>query len=668
MFPNRWCPGLLRRIIQIVSRSCLNPSHTGRARERFLRFMGRTASLALFWVFLFGNGAATAQECLQCHATPDLNPQRSGLTISPRDFDNSVHGPLGCAGCHTDVSEYPHGPVEVPQCQTCHPDEADEFASSIHGGTNTAGRTAARCQDCHGPTHAILPSSDLNSPASRQKLPETCNGCHGNATLMREFGLPLLRPLETYSMSVHARALAEGKMAANCADCHGTHAIYPGTDARSSVFRFQVPNTCGRCHEEVKRVYEESVHGQALAHGVTGAAVCTDCHGEHAILSPSDKTSPVYAANVSAEACARCHGDARLNAKYNLPADQVRSYQESYHGLAARAGSLRVANCASCHGVHNILSSSDPRSTIAPQNLSKTCGQCHPGAGTRLAIGPVHILPEAPTSRAVYWIRWFYLILIPVVVGFLFLHNLLDFARKTREKYLAQQSLPQFPRMNRNERWQHFFLLTSFALLVVSGFALKFPESFWARPLVIWEGQWPVRALVHRVAGLVLMGAAILHLGYLAVNPEARRRWLNFLPRKTDWAEFRQQLAFNLGQRSVRPLLSEFSYIEKVEYWAVVWGTALMAVTGLVLWNNNLTLRYLTKWFLDVGTVIHYYEAILATLAICVWHFYSVIFDPDRYPMEWTWITGKTDAEQWRKHRQTSPPDQPPPEDKPESE
>jgi thiosulfate reductase cytochrome b subunit len=340
-----------------------------------------------------------------------------------------------------------------------------------------------------------------------------------------------------------------------------------------------------------------------------------------------------------------------LNARYSLPADRVRSYQESYHGLAARAGSLRAANCASCHGVHNILPSSDPRSMVAPGNLGATCGQCHPGAGTRFAIGPVHTLPDASSSRAVYWIRWFYLILIPATVGFMVLHNLLDFIRKARLKFLAERARAQAPRMTVNERWQHGLLLVSFFALVWTGFALRYSESFWAQPLVVWEARWPLRAWVHRGAAIVLLAAAALHLLYLATNPEARRRWRHFLPRTTDWIEFRERLLFNLGLRQERPRLSDMSYVEKIEYWAVVWGTALMAITGLVLWSNDFTLRHLTKWFLDVAGVIHYYEAILATLAIVVWHFYSVLLDPDQYPMEWTWITGTTDAEHWAARR-----------------
>ena len=582
----------------------------------------------------------------------ELDAQRPELTIPVQDYEQGVHASLGCSGCHSNVGEFPHEPVTPPQCSICHSEQSAEFDPSVHGQSLQSGRVgAARCQDCHGPTHAIRSASDPVSPASHQRLAETCGSCHGNATLMRQFQLPLFQPFESYSHSVHAKALAEGKNAANCADCHGAHAIFRATDNRSKVFRFQISETCGACHEGIYGAYQQSVHGQAIARGITGAAVCSDCHGEHAILSSSERDSPVYMANVSQQACSRCHADERLNERYNLPADRVRSYQQSYHGLAARAGSLRVANCASCHGVHNILPSSDPRSSIAPANLGATCGQCHPGAGTRFEIGPVHTLPESPAAGAIYWIRWFYLILIPLVLGAMFLHNLADFIQKARQRFAAQQNKPQLLRMTRNERWQHVLLLTSFFVLVISGFALKFPESFWARPFVVWEGQWPVRAWLHRLAGIVMIGAAALHLFYLWNNRDARRRWRLFLPRRTDWNEFWQRLGFNLGLRPSRPLLSEMSYVEKAEYWSVVWGTALMVVTGLVLWNNNLTLRYLSKWLLDVATVIHYYEAILATLAIAVWHFYSVIFDPDHYPMHWTWISGKTDAQHWQETR-----------------
>jgi cytochrome b subunit of formate dehydrogenase len=106
--------------------------------------------------------------------------------------------------------------------------------------------------------------------------------------------------------------------------------------------------------------------------------------------------------------------------------------------------------------------------------------------------------------------------------------------------------------------------------------------------------------------------------------------------------EAAQQFAYNLGLRKQAPRLPAYSYIEKAEYWAVVWGGIVMGVTGVALWANNLTLAWLPKEWLDCATALHYYEAVLACLAIVVWHFYLVIFDPEVYPIDTTWLTGRT--------------------------
>ena len=107
---------------------------------------------------------------------------------------------------------------------------------------------------------------------------------------------------------------------------------------------------------------------------VSDAPVCTDCHGEHLILAPKQAGSLVNASRVSTVTCGRCHGEERLAVRYNLPTDVVPSYADSYHGLASREGSQTVANCASCHGVHNIFPPSDPRSTVNPANLPRPAG------------------------------------------------------------------------------------------------------------------------------------------------------------------------------------------------------------------------------------------------------------------------------------------------------
>jgi hypothetical protein len=108
----------------------------------------------------------------------------------------------------------------------------------------------------------------------------------------------------------------------------------------------------------------------------------------------------------------------------------------------------------------------------------------------------------------------------------------------------------------------------------------------------------------------------------------------HMLPRLRDLRDLQDMLAYNLGLYSQRPFLGEFSYVEKLEYFAYIWGTIAMAVSGFILWFNTLALRYFPKWVLDASAALHYYEAILATFAILIWHMYSVIFDPDVYPMD----------------------------------
>jgi cytochrome b subunit of formate dehydrogenase len=105
-----------------------------------------------------------------------------------------------------------------------------------------------------------------------------------------------------------------------------------------------------------------------------------------------------------------------------------------------------------------------------------------------------------------------------------------------------------------------------------------------------------------------------------------------------------QMVRYYLGLRSDPPHQGEFNYAEKFEYWAFMWGMVLMTVTGLLLWFENWSLQYLPKISTDIATTIHFYEAVLATLAIVFWHFYWVIFDPDVYPMDAAWWHGRSPA------------------------
>jgi len=585
-------------------------------------------------VSLQANDPEQENPCLDCHET-DL----------PR-FEATVHGTTQCLDCHVGADERRHRRgLDPVNCGECHTEVLEVQAVSVHGSEGvrrTSGMDLPSCSSCHGDIHTMVPVTDPSSPMNERRQGETCGTCHGSGQPAPE-GVRTIRPIEAYTASVHAAEVALGRHGASCSDCHTAHSPLMVDNPASSIHRQNVPETCGACHTEITAQFEDSIHGLAAASGVLGSPVCTDCHGEHRILGVAAEGSPVSATNIPIRVCGPCHSDVRLGEKYGLDADQVPSYENSFHGLAARGGVIEVANCASCHGVHNILPSSDPASFIHQDNLAATCGKCHVGAGARFSIAPVHTGTDETPNIVAHWIRVIYIPLIWITVLGMFLHNLLDLIRKTKEPAPRLRKAPEqssiMERMSRPFRIAHGLAAASFIVLVYTGFALKYPESWWAGMLQVPDGE--PRGVVHRIAAVGLIGACFFHFAHLAVSARARSQMAAFLPKKADFTEFAHRLGYNLGRRSSPPVPTRVGYVEKVEYWAALWGTLVTAVTGLVLWFENFTLTWLPGWVPEAATVLHFLEAILATLAILVWHFYFVIFDPAVYPMDMTWLTGK---------------------------
>jgi len=146
----------------------------------------------------------------------------------------------------------------------------------------------------------------------------------------------------------------------------------------------------------------------------------------------------------------------------------------------------------------------------------------------------------------------------------------------------------------------------------------------------------------------VMMAIGAYHLAYMVFTREGRKGLRDFWFRFSDIPGAVGTIGYYLGVKKTKPQFARFSYAEKVEYWAGMWGTVVMALTGLMIWYSVEVARWIPRWWIDVATTVHYYEAILATLAILVWHFYHVIFDPDVYPMNWAWFDGKMPEEQYK--------------------
>lgn len=615
----------------------------------------------LFVVLLLAATATAAQmtndDCLGCHgdatATKDLGGGKTrSVHVDPKAFGDSIHGSLGCTDCHADVSDYPHEPVpQSVDCGNCHTDAVEQWKNSRHARAFMAGnRNAAGCLSCHGRNaHAIVAKSDPKSPVAHQNVPKTCAACHAQKLVMERSHLRT-QMVFSYQQSVHGKAVAGGNMkAAVCIDCHNAHEILGANDQKSPIFKFNVPATCGKCHSDVTGIFKTSVHGQALAHGNDKAPVCTDCHGIHLIKPHIDPTSSVAAQNIARTTCGQCHGNVQMAKELGISGSRVQSYEESYHGLATRLGSSEAANCASCHGVHNILPASDPKSTIHKNNLAETCGKCHPGAGAKFIQGRVH-LEEIPVDQQTFgdkvikWISWIYIPLIVVTLGLMALHNIIIWVRKARRA--RKDPTRTVTRMNARQRRQHFLLLTSFFALVITGFALAWPDSAFAT-ITVNEG---IRRVIHRVAAVVMLLVGAYHVWYMTFTKEGRQGLKDFWFRFKDAGDVVAVMKYYLGLSKQHPKMGRFTYAEKAEYWALIWGTLVMGVTGLMLWFEIQVSNWfrLPRWWVDVALLIHYYEAILATLAIVIWHLYAVIFDPDVYPINWAWYDGKMREDQFR--------------------
>ncbi len=391
------------------------------------------AIMALF--FLAGISSATTDEdCLACHGDQGLKSEKGVSVFVDKDkVANSIHGQAGlsCVGCHADlkiVRDFPHAaPLKSVDCGGCHADSAKRLGESVHGRPQAQpGQKSVSCKDCHG-THEIRARDDLDSMVFPLNLPKTCEQCHlGQVKTKR--GPEFVRQ---YDKSVHFIALSRAGLtvSADCSSCHGSHSIKSAEDHSSQVTRKNIIRTCGRCHVGVERDYLEGVHGKDYVKGIKDVPVCTDCHNEHDIRSPQDINSLVYATKV-ASVCSRCHDNETLARQYGLLTSRLKTYSNSFHGTASKFGEIRVANCASCHGFHDIRKSSDPKSPINPKNLPLTCGKCHPGAGINFAKGKIHVISEKTTNKWAYAVKIFYVVMIAGIISVFIIFIAVDlFAR-----------------------------------------------------------------------------------------------------------------------------------------------------------------------------------------------------------------------------------------------
>ena len=585
------------------------------------------------------------EDCMMCHADPDLSGfDKDNIEISMyvdgENYNNSSHAGLSCIDCHQDLDgleEYPHAEdLENVNCGICHSDVQDVYSETMHG-TKFINRVdlAPKCSDCHG-THNILSSSNPEAMTYFQNLPNTCCSCHARRGEAAKglFKQPCV--IEDYLMGVHGQLVTEGFEAApTCNTCHPAHSIRKRIDPQSTIYKLNISNTCGQCHIDALTEYSGSIHASALRHGVLESATCTDCHGEHEILHPD---SARLAA--SHDVCIECHTDPKLVRKYDLSESVVSTYVDSYHGLSVRLGRDDAATCSSCHGNHDIYPSDDLHSSTNENNIVATCNKCHPNSTESFAKSYTHEAMLIQGNPVNYYITLIYVILIVGIIGAMFGHNLIILFKYIRYKKKEEKDY-YIIRFKPSEVFQHGILMLSFTALAISGFALKFPEAWWVEMFgAMGIDEWG-RRMIHRVSAVVMVLISLYHIFYVIFTTRGRYLLKQIMVKFDDIPEIFQTLKYYLGLSKKKPEYEEFDYTEKVEYWAVVWGNIVMTLTGAILWFPTLVTGFAPSWIVRASELIHYYEAILATLAIVIFHLFFVIIHPEQYPMNLSWLTGK---------------------------
>ncbi|MEE9271025.1 MAG: cytochrome c3 family protein [Candidatus Krumholzibacteria bacterium] len=597
--------------------------------------------------------------CLKCHEKTDVHKIVAGdtlsMTVDRSAIARSVHENIPCVKCHVDIDprlKRPCEPAGKIDCSNCHAKISEEYYTSGHGVAHVNGISEAPyCTTCHG-EHGTRSHRDETAATFRASVPELCGDCHregGKAAQVAD--LTETTALADYSRSVHGRGLTEKGLlpSAICIDCHGSHMVLKHTDERSTVFAKNVPATCAGCHRGIYKQYIKSVHYSADGEHEGKLPNCADCHSSHTI---GEVEKDQFMTEVT-EQCGSCHthlGD---------------TYLETMHGKAYRLGYLQAAKCSDCHGAHMILSHNDPNSTVGFRNIVTTCQKCHEDANARFTGYLTHATHHDPVKYPIlYYTYWTMTWLLIGVFGFFGVHTLLWLPRsfKLMREQKAVKSKPHgrhyIKRFTLPQRLTHLCVIVSFMSLALTGMMLKFSGMPWAAFIANLLGGVQTAGVIHRVAAVITFGYFAFHLTSLARYKRKRRiSWRELILGKgsmmfnrKDVIDFVGTLKWFFG-KGPRPNYGRWTYWEKFDYMAVFWGVAIIGASGLMLWFPVLFTKFVPGWLINVATIIHSDEALLAVGFIFTVHFFNTHLRPEAFPMDTVVFTGVVPLEHYKSDR-----------------
>ncbi len=622
------------------------------------------------------------RRCLNCHGQQrmaELTPQerlsmvapgpgpapkepnrRPGLYIAPETLAGSVHAQVACVGCHTQARELPHpaqmGPVTCDQ--KCHVTENAAFRRSIHAAAIARGNTQApTCSTCHG-GHDILPPSNPRSTVYPLNIVKVCANCHMRYHNPMPDGVNSRQMVQSYLESVHGKAVLKAGLivAATCVNCHGSHDIEPSSQPTSKVNRANIPQTCGHCHQGVEEVFAKSVHGEMLAAGNPQAPVCTSCHTAHNI---SRTGTPGFMLDIVNE-CGSCHN----TSPKGRPGDAsfYKAYRMSYHGQVNALGSTRAAKCSDCHGAHNIQRVDDPASPLYPTHRLKVCQKCHPGATAKFAEFEPHAdFHDAKRFPLLHYVWLYFMLVIGGTFTFFGVHTILWFIRSVRNRIkngpAPHAAAPRtIHRFRKTDRVNHALMIVAFFGLTLTGMPLLFSDHRWAKVLAHLLGGAYAAGVIHRICAIVLIANFVVHFSGVArrIRAVGVKRVLfgsnSLLPRFKDVTDCLGMFRWFFAGGKFPPF-DHWTYWEKFDYWAEIFGTTVIGLTGLMLWFPTFFAWFLPGWMFNIATLIHGYEALLAVSFIFTVHFFNAHLRPEKFPVDDVIFTGRMAEEEFKHER-----------------
>jgi len=599
--------------------------------------------------------------CLSCHNSVQAPAEVHPVGRIPPLSDNMnisadwplIDGKLGCLTCH-DIY------------QACDRAKTRPLINPMFLRDRWDRNQQQFCQNCHraAPGKQFIPhimitgSDDIIHLDQEYQIDESrCLFCHLEVRFAHD-QIELMLEGSSHSVEVlnQANQLLDDSLAADQSQCLLCHNEPTYRRSEMTWAQQEAPiNRCNVCHDQSLVVDTQGYYWHVHA---------------RSIPARSNREQVRY--------CAVCHSNEKILNEFELP-NSTASYLASFHGKGMQLNDETTAGCLDCHvnsmeNVHQIKSYLAPDSAVGAERVADTCRspQCHPKAGAKMGSAAVHL--DLKTSKgAEYFIAVIFVLLIistfgpSVMLTVLHMFQIVigrydqdDQVNHHRAEKLIKtaQGRRLLKRFTPFQRVQHWFLVITFATLVLTGYPMKFADSAVSEWFIGLIGGLSVARVIHRIAGILLLVGFFYHLCVyvtMHIRKEKIRTGHSYfhifyhLPMCMNLPDFKrmgQYLLYLFCLRKRRPRWGRFNLEEKFEYFGVAWGTVLLGVTGLLMWDDALTTRFLPGRTLTISNLIHSFESYLALLHVGIVHLANVLIAPASFPCSPAMFTGDTPAEE----------------------